>query len=95
MMEFQKKKNQKKDEEEEERKRRLRLRGELPKEEEEEDEDWDPDAITAISYMNDDSGKFFVGSQGQYAGYYYLCDFDQEVPLQAFSMPPQTKVSFI
>lgn len=51
--------------------------------------------MTAVAYMNDDSGKFFVGSQGQYAGYYYLCDFDQEVPLQAFQMPAGTRVSFI
>lgn len=42
----------------------MRLRGELPKEEEEEDEDWDPEAVTSIAYMNDDSGKFLVGSKG-------------------------------
>ena len=95
MMEFQKKKNQKKDEEEEERKRRMRLRGELPKEEEEEDEDWDPEAISAVAYMNDDSGQFLVGSQGQYAGWFYLCDFEAEVPLQAFPMPANTTISFI
>ena len=53
----------------------MRLRGELPKEEEEEDEDWDPESVTAIAYLNDDSGKFIVGSVGQFAGWFYLCDF--------------------
>ena len=95
MMEFQKKKNQKKDEEEEERKRRMRLRGELPKEEEEEDEDWDPESVTAIAYLNDDSGKFIVGSVGQFAGWFYLCDFQSDVPIQAYPMPANTSISFI
>jgi len=95
MMEFQMKKNQKKDEEEEERKRRMRLRGELPKEEEEEEEDWDPEAIQSVCYMNDDSGRFLIGSQGQYAGYYYLCSFDEERPQKAIEMPEDAHVSFI
>jgi len=75
MMDFQMKKNQKKDEEEEEKKRRMRLRGELPKEEEEEDEDWEPEAIHAISYLNDGTGRYMVASQGQFAGWLYVCDF--------------------
>ena len=45
--------------------------------------------------MNDDSGQFIVGSQGQYAGWFYLCEFDSEVPLHAFPMPANTKISFI
>lgn len=56
------KKNQVKDPEEEERKRRARLRGELKDEEEEEDEDWDPECITAVTYTNDNSGQFIVGT---------------------------------
>lgn len=80
------KKNQKKDEEEEERKRRARLRGELPKEEEEEDEDWDPEPIHAVTYCNDDSGRFIVASEGNFTGYLYICDFMQERPLEVIAV---------
>jgi len=80
------KKNQKKDEEEEEKKRRMRLRGELPKEEEEVDEDWDPECIHRVCYLNDDSGDFILGSEGQYAGFFYRCSFDAERPKKAHPM---------
>jgi len=80
MMEFQMKKNQKKDEEEEERKRRMRLRGELPPEEEEEEEDWDPEAITVVAYMNDESDRFLIASEGQFAGFMYMCKFGEDRP---------------
>lgn len=93
MMEFQMKKNQKKDEEEEERKRRARLRGELPPEEEEEEEDWDPECVTSLCYMNDNSGQFLVGSVGKYAGYYYRCEFGEDRPLEAYPMPKETKIT--
>ena len=73
----------------------MRLRGELKAEEEEEEEDWDPDEITKVCYMNDESGKFLFGSQGQYAGYYYMGDFDEERPIKAFAMPANTNVSYI
>lgn len=89
------KKNQKKDEEEEEKKRRMRLRGELPKEEEEEDEDWDPEPILACEYLNDGSGRFIVTSQGPFVGYYYVCDFKQERPMQAVEIPRNTVCRFI
>lgn len=95
MMEFQMKKNQKKDLDEEERKRRMRLRGELPAEEQEEDEDWDPECITAVCYLNNNSGKFLVGSIGKYSGYYYLCSFDEERPLEAYAYPKETRISFL
>jgi len=96
MMEFQMKKNQKKDEEEEERKRRARLRGELPPEEEEEEEDWDPDAITVVTYLPDDTEQFLISSQGQYAGYYYLCKFGEPRPLKYFELPNKDiKVTFL
>jgi len=54
----------------------MRLRGELPKEEEETEEDWDPESIHRVSYVNDDSGDFLIGSEGQYAGFFYRCGFD-------------------
>lgn len=95
MMEFQMKKNQKKDEEEEERKRRLRLRGQLNEQDEDEDEDWDPDAITAISYIPEKDNKFIVGSRGQYAGFFYVCDFNEERPQKAIPMPKDTTIKFV
>ena len=95
MMEFQMKKNQKKDEEEEERKRRLRLRGQLNEQDEDEDEDWDPEAITAITWVPDKEDQFIVGSVGQYAGYFYLCDFTSERPITAYEMPKETQIKFI
>lgn len=95
MMDFQMKKNQVKDPEEEERKRRARLRGELKDEEEEEDEDWDPECITAVTYTNDNSGQFIVGSINRYAGYYYKCEFGSERPLEAYPMPATTKINFM
>jgi hypothetical protein len=64
----------------------MRLRGELPKEEEEDEEDWDPDCITKCCYINDESGDFLIGSQGQYAGYMYRCGFDNVRPKKAFPM---------
>ena len=95
MMEFQMKKNQKKDEEEEERKRRLRLRGQLQENDEEEEEDWDPESVTAITYVPDQEDQFIVGSKGQYAGYFYLCDFKSERPLTAFEMPKETALKYV
>lgn len=95
MMEFQMKKNQKKDEEEEERKRRMRLRGELPPEEEEEEEDWEPDPITVVTYMNDESDRFLIASEGQFGGYIYLCKFGENRPQQAYEIPVGTKVTFL
>lgn len=88
------KKNQKKDPEEEERKRKLRLRGEL-KDEDEEEEDWDPDCIHKVCYMNDDSGRFLIGTQGQYAGYFYLCDFEEDRPVKAYEIPKEFKFSYL
>ena len=95
MMEFQMKKNQKKDEEEEERKRRLRLRGQLQENDEDEEEDWDPDAITAITWVPEQEHQFIVGSQGQYAGYFYLCDFREERPIEYYEMPKETTIKYI
>ena len=101
MMDFQMKKNQAKDPEEEERKRRAKLRGELKDEEDEKEEEWEPEKITAVSYMNDNSGHFLVGSVGKYAGYYYRCKFDGDQqdyvnrPLQAYPMPKETEVTFM
>jgi cilia- and flagella-associated protein 44 len=88
MMEFQMKKNQKKDEAELEKIKRMRLRGELPmEEEEEEDEDWDPEAILTVRYTTETSDKFIITATGLYAGYYYICSFDNERPLKAVDMP--------
>lgn len=87
------KKNQKKDEEEEEKKRRMRLRGELPKEEEEQEEDWEPDSIHRICYMNDESGDFLIGSQGEYKGFYYKCGFDSDRPKKAYPIPAHLSVT--
>ena len=95
MMEFQMKKNQKKDEEEEEKKRRMRLRGELPKEEEEEEEDWDPESIHRVCYMNDESGDFLIGTQGQYKGFYYRCGFDSERPKQAYPIEAHLNITYL
>mmetsp|Transcript_1195 Transcript_1195/g.1227 ORF Transcript_1195/g.1227 Transcript_1195/m.1227 type:complete len:109 (-) Transcript_1195:3384-3710(-) len=89
------KKNQKKDEEEEEKKRRMRLRGELPKEEEEEDEDWDPEPILACQYVGDGSDRFIVSSQGLFSGYLYICDFNQERPLQVIEIPKEYQCKFL
>ena len=95
MMEFQMKKNQKKDEEEEERKRRLRLRGQLVEGDDDEDEDWDPEAITSITYVPDQDDQFIIGSKGQYAGYFYLCNFNSERPVTAYEMPKETTLKYI
>jgi len=95
MCEFQMKKNQKKDEEEEERKRRLRLRGQLVEGDDDEEEDWEPEAITAICYVPEQPNQFIVGSKGQYAGFFYLCDFTAERPIQAFEMPKETTIRYI
>ena len=89
------KKNQKKDEEEEERKRRLRLRGQLLDDDDDEEEDGDPDTVTAITWVPDQENQFIVGSQGQYAGFFYLCDFTNERPLTAFEMPKDTTIEYI
>lgn len=40
----------------------MRLRGELPPEEEEEEEDWDPEPISVVAYMNDESDRFLIAS---------------------------------
>ena len=77
------KKNQEKDEAELERLKRLRLRGELPEEDEDEDEDWDPEAIQTCCYANDGSGRFIITSRGQFAGWYYICEWDKERPVKA------------
>jgi len=95
MMEFQMKKNQKKDEEEEEKKRRMRLRGELKDEALEVEEDWDPEPLTRVCYMNDDSGNFLVGASGLYKGNYYLCSFNQERPLKALPMFPDIALTYM
>ena len=68
----------------------MRLRGELPKEEEEEEEDWDPEPILACCYAPDGSGRFLITSQGQFAGYYYICDFGVDRPLKAIEILPET-----
>ena len=94
MMEEAMKKNQKKDEEEEEKKRRLKLRGLLQEDEDEEEENWDPDCITTISYVLDKQDQFIVGSKGQYAGYFYLCQFGHERPLKRFTMPKESLLTF-
>jgi len=73
----------------------MRLRGELPPEEEEEEEDWEPDPITVVCYMNDDSDRFLIGSQGQFGGYIYLCKFGENRPQQAYEIPAGTKVKFM
>ena len=88
-------KNQKKDEAEEALKKRLRLRGQLVETKEVEDEDWDPECITRVCYHNDNSGRFFVSTVGKYAGFFYLCDFNSERPLEAFPMPKETKINYI
>ena len=95
MMEEAMKKNQKKDEEEEEKKRRLKLRGLLVDDEDEEEENWDPDAITSISYVLEKPDCFIVGSKGQYAGYYYLCQFGQERPLKRFPIPKESLLTYV
>lgn len=89
------KKNQKKDEEEEERKRRLRLRGQLNEQDQDEEEDWEPDAITAITWVPDQENMFMVGSRGQYAGFYYLCDMTKERPVVAYEMPKDTIIKYM
>ena len=94
MMEFQMKKNQKKDVEEEANKKRLKLRGLLTEDDAEEDEDWDPESISAITYTPD-GNKFFVGTSGQFAGYYYLCEFGSERPLQAFPLNKDVLISHL
>jgi hypothetical protein len=68
----------------------MRLRGELPKEDLDEEEDWDPESILTLNYLNDGSGKFMVSSQGLFAGYIYVCDFDSERPLKAIETSKQT-----
>ena len=87
-MEFQMAKNQKKDEAEEERKRRARLRGELPMEDEEEEEVWDPANIrTIMPFVNPDGKQqFVVSTQGQFNGWLYVGDINEERPVQAIKL---------
>lgn len=61
----------------------------------EEEEDWDPEAITAITYVPEKEGQFIVGSKGQFAGFFYLCDFKNERPIQAYDLPKETTIKFI
>ena len=77
-------KNQKKDPEEEERKRRLRLRGELPPEDEEEEEVWEPQSIrTIMPYVNEEGKEqFIISSEGQFNGYIYVCQMDENRPVK-------------
>lgn len=89
------KKNQKKDEEEEEKKRRMRLRGELPKEDQEEEEDWEPEPILSCLYLTDGSSRFIISSQGKFAGYIYICDFNYERPLKAIEIPSNTLCRYL
>jgi len=67
----------------------------LNEQDEEEEEDWAPDAITAIAWVPDQENKFIVGTRGQYAGYFYLCDLSQERPILAYEMPKETIIRYI
>lgn len=45
--------------------------------------EWEPASVSAVIYLDEDEGKFLCASEGQYAGYYYICQFDQRRPIQA------------
>ena len=45
--------------------------------------------------MPDQDNQFIVGSKGQYAGYFYLCDFTSERPVTAYEMPKETTIRYI
>lgn len=97
LMEFQMKKNQKKDEEEEARKKRMRLRGELPMEDEDEEEVWEPQSIRTIQPFINDQGKeqFIVSSEGQFNGFLYVGDYENERPVRAIKINDGLHVTFM
>jgi WD40 repeat protein len=99
IMEFQMAKNQKKDPEEEEKKRRMRLRGELPPEEDEPEEVWEPSPLTNMALYPNDDGKpqYLVSTNSDpkdmFRGFLYVCDFDEERPIQAIKNNPDAAIS--
>lgn len=55
---------------------------------EQQEVEWDPASISAVIYMDEEKGKFLCSAEGQYAGYYYICQFGERRPLEAI---PSTK----
>ena len=45
--------------------------------------------------MPEKEHQFIIGSKGQYAGYFYLCDFREERPIEYYEMPKETTIKFI
>ena len=77
----------------------MRLRGELPPEEEEEEEVWDPQSLATCIPFNSAEGKlqYLVSTEGgalnKFKGYLYVCDFDEERPVQAIECDGEKKIT--
>jgi WD40 repeat protein len=50
---------------------------------EQQEVEWDPASVSAVIYLDEEEGKFLCASEGQYAGYYYICQFGERRPIQA------------
>lgn len=57
------------------------------------DEEWDPAPIMNATYYDTACTKILVAAEGKYLGYWYICDWDQERPVN-FVKAPKVNTSF-
>jgi hypothetical protein len=43
--------------------------------------EWEPEAIMSMVYWDQDCNEFLVAVEGQFNGFYYVMNFDEERPL--------------
>ena len=56
--------------------------------------EWDPASISAVHYINEEEGEFICAAEAEYAGYYYICRFDQKRPIKAIQTTKNTTKFF-
>ena len=50
--------------------------------------EWDPAPISAVAYLDEEAGKFICAVEGEYVGYYYICKFGGDRPMDAIQTTP-------
>lgn len=50
--------------------------------------EWDPAPISSVAYLDEEAGKFICSVEGEYIGYYYVCRFGGDRPLDAVQSTP-------
>mmetsp|Transcript_16248 Transcript_16248/g.13872 ORF Transcript_16248/g.13872 Transcript_16248/m.13872 type:complete len:351 (-) Transcript_16248:313-1365(-) len=52
------------------------------------EEEWDPAPVLACSYLDTEGSKFVCSAADKYLGYFYICNFDEDRPIQEIKVTP-------